>query len=203
MVGIFERDEFVATFARIFLYPPGDGFGDAQPSQVEEDNQRWLVNQFYNRLMMDCLESLPILVAHLENVKSVLQGKFHRCDGWQLRLMESLMRRRRLKENPAEIVRALIVKIEMFFTNLETRDSKFRGELEMGGGKVEKAEWLEWLTSLEVEQVHRLLFVRRFRRDLMSLSQRNVQRAAFDEFLRMIRKEVAGNVTEVGSGSRV
>lgn len=160
MIEIFGRDEFVATFGRTFLSqstttPVGKDSGEVETNALR-------VNQFYNRLAMDCLESLPVFVEHLGNVKQALDGHFERCSVWQLKLLRSLMERGMLKENPAEMIRAQQLRIEMMLEDEEGKGGEFRQQLQQSYS-LEKEDLLTWLGTLKQADLSRLLFAREFR----------------------------------------
>lgn len=163
MIDLFGGDEFVATFARSFLMPSSAG------ERIEERGDNCLlVHQFYNRLAMDCLESLPIYVAHLANVKQYLGRdgfrKSNAVQGWQIQLLKSLMDRSLLKESPAEMIRALQLRLEIQLKSLEEQDDEFRRQIAKIG-ELEKKDWLKWLGTLEQSQVNRLLFAKQLQEE--------------------------------------
>lgn len=164
MVSVFGGDEFVGTFARMFL--AGTTAGD-----------QLVVHQFYNRLVMDSLESLPGHVAHLVNVRRYLGeggggGGFSRTsDGmrvWQLKLVGALLGREKgrkekkwkglLKENPAEMMRALQMRLEEMLLKEQEGGKELKEQLRKREA-VGRREWVKWLGTLEQSQVNRLLFV--------------------------------------------
>lgn len=175
MIDLFSRDEFVATFAKTFLMPHNKAEMDKSKggggSEQEHERNTLLVHQFYNRLAMDCLESLPIYVAHLANVQQCVSKRFEHSNAmqvWQLRLLGSLlvMQNSMLKQNPAEMIRALQMRLEMLLKDLmeDTADgngSEFRQQLEQSYAMA-KGDRLKWLGTLEQRQINRLLFAQQF-----------------------------------------
>lgn len=167
MIDLFGKDDFVSTFAKTFLLTTSNE-EDTVNSKVAEEQQRntLLVHQFYNRLAMDCLESLPIYVAHLTNVQQFVDKRFGQSNAtqvWQLKLLGALlvMRPKVLKENPTEMIRALQMKIEMMLKDLREQDGEFGQQLDQSR-RMNKKELVNWLDTLEQSHINRLLFARQF-----------------------------------------
>lgn len=167
MIDLFGKDDFVSTFAKTFLLTTSNE-EDAVNSKVAEEQQRntLLVHQFYNRLAMDCLESLPIYVAHLTNVQQFVDKRFGQSNAsqvWQLKLLGALlvMRPKVLKENPTEMIRALQMKLEMVLKDLREQDGEFGQQLDQSR-RMNKKELVNWLDTLEQSHINRLLFARQF-----------------------------------------
>ena len=156
MIEIFNRDEFVATFARTFLAEEAD-----QLPGGEREANALMKNQFFNRLSVDCLESLPVYVAHLQNVKAAMEERWAASDVWQLKIVEATAEQGLLKDNPAERIRAQQMGLEMKVAEVLKKDQGLREKLKESF-QVSEGEFLKWLEGLKEGEVEKVLFLRQF-----------------------------------------
>lgn len=165
MLEVFGKDEFVAMFTKVCL---GEDVNDEVKGGDggEQEMANGLRHHFYNRLLMDCLESLPIYVAHFMEVTRIINTDFKDVTGmqtWQLKIMESLLERGFLGENPEEMIRALHMRLDKKVKGVAEQDRRMKSQLQEIHRLPSDEEYLKWLEGLAGdEQVNKLLFVKQF-----------------------------------------